>query len=92
MRVNRQDQARSGVIARVVVPLGRIPVPDEQSIRVGEVLDVVLLVLVVQPAEVVGAGTQAVVVAAVLAVLGDVGVEERARLPDPVSDPGARAP
>src|SRR5689334_3508486 len=75
MRVNWQDQTRPGVVARVVVGLRRIPIPDEQSIRVREVLDVVLLVRIIEEAEVVRASAQAVVVATILAILGNIGVE-----------------
>ena len=80
MRIDRQDQTRSRVVAGVVVTLGAVPIPDEQTIRIGEVLDVVLLVRVIQEAEVVGASAQAIVVAAILAILGDVRVEVPLRL------------
>ena len=76
MRVHRQD-SRTGVVADVVVVLRVVPVGDEQAVLVRVALDPVRPR--VEEPEVVGR-LQRRVVAVVLAVLGDVGVEEGLQL------------
>ena len=83
MRVDRQVEAAApsgqAMVPDIVIGKRRVVVPDQQPILIREVFNPVAQTGVVQESEVVGAGTQTVVEAQIVAELGEVGVEERLR-------------
>ena len=64
--------------ANAVVGLGCVPVPNQQAILIGEMLDPVSQQRIILEAEVVRASAQAIIIAALLAEFSDVCIEVEA--------------
>ena len=83
MGIDWQDKAATAttqtVVANVVVRERRVVVPHEETVLIPEVLHPVAKRWIIKEPEVVWTRPQAVVVAAIVAELGEVGVEERLR-------------